>query len=321
MSGSRIFSGYDVFHEGNTSWKDIQSKLSAIQSVHATLGFSNFHSTRIGAYSDVLKELKHKSDSEQPVGQHLAVRLLNAMVEFQQITKILEAFHSSSKPLDWMPRLQQLFRSAEFPNKESHSKSARDSQFESFIGAVFELSGFEVQFAEPDIIIADGLGQIGIAAKRPRNEQKIERNCMDASKQIIRSGIKGVIAIDLSFAMHVNQCLNCLTLADCNTWLEHESKSLVNRHHKLFEKACKHSDVLGVLVHLHVPVIEHRIALGPRPATAIRWTIAPFPSVANNAVCWAMQYVKSCSKGLFGESSMGGPDPDSGLHSISYVRD
>lgn len=321
MSDGRLFSGYDVFHEGNTSWEDIQSKLTSIQSVHAELGFSNFRSTRIGAYSDVLEKLKHKSDSAQPIGQHLAVRLLNAMVELQQITKIIEAFHSSSRPQHWMQRLQQLFHSAEFPDRESHSQSARDSQFESFIGAVFELSGLEVQFAEPDIIIADGLDQIGIAAKRPRNTQKIERNCIKASKQITNSKSKGLIAIDLSFALHLNQCLNCLELEDCNTWLEHESKRLICRYHELFKNACRHRDVLGVLVHLHVPVINHGKTPVPKIATAIRWTIAPFPSSAHDAVDWAKRYVKSCSQGLFGKSEMGGPDPDCGLHSVSYLCD
>lgn len=87
---------------------------------------------------------------------------------------------------------------------EKNKKSARDFQFELFIGAIFKRGGYDVYFAEPDVVIHGSFGEIVIAAKRSRSMGNLPRLFEDADHQIDRSGKLGLIAVDISFLIMPN---------------------------------------------------------------------------------------------------------------------
>ena len=162
------------------------------------------------------------------------------------------------------------------------------------------LSGFAVSFAEPDILIADNAATFGIAAKRPRTEQRFESNCKKAVRQIRKSGVSGLIALDLSFALQPNKCFNTNDLCVAKTFVEEIVNGFILRNSSRLRQLCREDCVLGVLAHLQMPVINFGHPDGPQLATAIRWTVAPFSEPPLASFGWANEFSRRCEIGLFG---------------------
>ena len=203
----------------------------------------------------------------------------------------------------WNARLCQLVSGAEFSTLESNTASARDFQFESFIGAVCELSGYAVRFDEPDIVVTENDKAFGIAAKRPRNERRIENNCKKAVRQIRNSGMSGLIALDLSFALQADKCVNTNDLRGAQVHVEEVVNGFIHENNARLQQLCRDECVLGVLAHLQMPVINFGYPDGPQLATAIRWTVAPFFESQIDGFFWANEFSRKCEIGLFGPRS------------------
>jgi hypothetical protein len=77
--------------------------------------------------------------------------------------------------------------------------AARDTQFELFVAALFAHTPVDVLAGEPDIRVSLGPERIGIAAKRIRSlkPQRIAERVEKAIEQIRRSGLRGMLAINL----------------------------------------------------------------------------------------------------------------------------
>ena len=74
----------------------------------------------------------------------------------------------------------------------------RDKQFELFVAAKLARSGLRPELAEPDVVVDLGGRQVGIAAKRPRRMQAIQKALRTGRRQIRDTGHLGFIAVDAS---------------------------------------------------------------------------------------------------------------------------
>jgi hypothetical protein len=75
----------------------------------------------------------------------------------------------------------------------------RNTQFELFVAAMLVLGSLEVKSGEPDLRLLYGRELIGVAVKRlvSLSEDQVDRNFRDAISQIERSGLRGVIAVNV----------------------------------------------------------------------------------------------------------------------------
>lgn len=95
----------------------------------------------------------------------------------------------------WADKMQIAVGGSLFPQSDREAR-ARNTQFELFLAGCFRRAGYAIELEEPDFVVHPGA--IAFAAKRVRSPRKLQRNLRQASSQIVRSGKRGVIAIDLS---------------------------------------------------------------------------------------------------------------------------
>ena len=93
--------------------------------------------------------------------------------------------------------LAALLNGGDLPNPDfDHS---RNLQFEAYVGATLALSGLSVRYAEPDFAFSFYDGELGVAAKRltSRKPTKLFDRFREASKQLVDSGRRGYVAVNL----------------------------------------------------------------------------------------------------------------------------
>lgn len=136
-----------------------------------------------------------------------ADNVIQTMVEFQQLSTIMEAATTSTAKAQWTRKLRKLAKGVAFVTEEDERPSTRDIQFECYLAAVLSLSGWPTAFAEPDVIITHNGSKIGFAAKRPRSERSLERKLRLGARQIQTSGLPGIVAVDLSGVLPRGVCV------------------------------------------------------------------------------------------------------------------
>jgi hypothetical protein len=81
--------------------------------------------------------------------------------------------------------------------REDASGAARNYQFELSLLALCDLGGMAGMFAEPDIVIRDPFGDVGIAAKRVASEGAVRERVKEAVSQIRRATPRGLVALNV----------------------------------------------------------------------------------------------------------------------------
>jgi hypothetical protein len=121
---------------------------------------------------------------------------------------------------------------------------------------VFELSGCTVQFEEPpDLLITTDTFKIGCAAKRLRTTRKTEANCRDAVDQIRRSGLPGIVALDISFALGAEGCINTNDRSGGRIFVKTRVLQYLEEYGGVLAKICDADDIIGVFIYLHMPML------------------------------------------------------------------
>jgi hypothetical protein len=294
----------DIERRNSSTWQSIFAELNQAYAAFERLGIPTVSASRLNAYRTTIQSFFHAAAGKRTFDVSLAARLMNACVEVYQLRKIAKAAESSSKREMWQRRLVPLISGAETPKDESSGASARDSQFESFVGAVFELSGFGMEFAEPDLIVSDEHQRFAIAAKRPRNAQAVDKNCKKAIRQIRRSGLPGLIALDLSFALQPNRCINGNDPRAGMVYVDFVANGFIFDNHVRLRELCAEPCVLGILAHVLMPFVNHAGPEGPELTTAIRWTISPHFDSDEEGFDWSNALTAKCEIGLFGPKSV-----------------
>jgi len=295
-----ITSRFDIERCNLNPWDENLRQIDAIHAEFESLGISTVRSSRINAYRDAFQTLWKRGQEKEKLDLSLAVGVLNTMVEFHQLKTILRAARTAKEPDKWRNRLRPLVSGAEFSTGESNAASARDFQFESFVGAVCELSGYSVDFAEPDLVLGDLCQVFGIAAKRPRNSSRFEKNFRKGVKQITGSGKPGLVAVDLSFALHADQCVNTNDLRGAQVFVKEVANNFARVNDGRMRNLSKGRNVLGALLHVQMPVINYGHSEGPQLATAIRWTVVPLIDDEVSGFLWASEFCRKTEVGLFG---------------------
>jgi hypothetical protein len=281
-------------------WADNLRAIDDIYNQFEALGVPTVGSSRIRAYRDVLISLDEAKNHRRQFTQSLAEKALHTFAEFGQLQTILKAARISTQQGVWQSQLRKLVSGPGFPRPESKHSAARDFQFECFVAAVSELSGYSIRFNEPDVLVERDNHLFGIAVKRITSPRKIESNCRKGVRQILKSGFPGIIALDISYALYPHQCINTNDLQGALRFVEGATNTFIATYHKRLEAMCREPHVLGVLAHLQLPVLNFGHAEGPQLASAIRWTIDPFCSQKDQPLRWILQFAQDCQSRLLG---------------------
>lgn len=130
--------------------------------------------------------------------------LHRALLDVTDLSLIAEQFATATPVKGFRYAADRAMKGGRLLADEKNQSSARDFQFELFIGAIFKRGGYDVSFEEPDVIVRGSFGDVVIAAKRPRSMDNLLRLFEDADEQIDRSGKPGLIAVDISFLIMPN---------------------------------------------------------------------------------------------------------------------
>jgi len=280
--------------------------LREMQDVYAQfeqLGIPTISSSRINSYRSAFEALKRAVDEERRPDLPLAELMLHTTVELAQLKTIVKAAATSTTRAAWDAQLRRLISGSNIPTVGAKHSPAHDFQIESFIAAVAELSGYKVIFNEPDVVVRDDNYAFGIAVKRPHSLRRIQKNCRKAASQIRQSGLPGIIAIDVSFALYPNQCINTSDLTGSLVFVQAAVNNFVSNYSDTFRDACKDDSVLGVLVCLQLPVLNFGHPTAPQLATAVRWLLAPYCELDDERLRWIIEFAARCELGLFGPVS------------------
>jgi len=302
-----IASRFDIERWNLSPWDETLRQIDSIYAEFESLGIPTVPSSRINAYRHAFQTLWDRAQAKEFLDLSLAVRVLNTLVEFHQLKTILGATKTSKNPDAWQDRLRTLVSGAEFSTGESNAASARDLQFESFVGAVCELSGYSVEFGEPDLVLSDDSQVFVIAAKRPRNYARCEKNFKKGVRQINGSGKPGMVAVDLSFALQADQCINTNDLRGGQVFVEEVANNFARMHQARLRNLSKGGNILGALLHVQMPVINYGHPTGPQLGIATRWTIVPLTDDENYGFLWVSEFCRKTEVGLLGSPEVAKP--------------
>jgi hypothetical protein len=291
---------YDIERFTETGFDENLREIRDVYSQFEQLGMATIPSSRINSYRAAFESLKLCAKENRRPVQSLAELVLHTTVEFAQLKTIAKAAAASPRRAAWDGQLRKLVSGMSIPTPESKHSPAHDFQFESYLAAVSELSGYDVRFAEPDVVVQGDGHDFGIAAKRPRSKRRIEKNCRKAANQITRSGLPGLVALDVSFVLYPNQCVNTNDLAGALVFAQAASNKFVAEHYQTMRDACRDDGVLGVLVCLQLPVLNFGRDEGPQLGSVVRWLVVPCCEPNDERLKWVLEYAGKCEIGLFG---------------------
>lgn len=130
--------------------------------------------------------------------RHDAVVLGEAVrtaIEFHLIARTVGGVKPPVHPL-LRTALERALTGSLDPRKESNP-IARNTQFELSVGAYLLAGGISFAIGEPDLIAHIGDEAVGVAAKRVTSRRKIIHRAKAAVAQIEKTGIRGIVALNL----------------------------------------------------------------------------------------------------------------------------
>jgi hypothetical protein len=184
--------------------------------------------------------------------------VLEAERDMQQLEYIFEQDHARTRHPGLLKLLPKLINDSVLPQARGDS-TGRDAQLELFVAAICQAAGFiPVDYPEPDVTcVVDGVS-LAIAAKRIKSEDQTEKRVAKAAKQIQKSGMPGVIALDTTIARNPKNERFTVPMPDdqFGRLYRKEIDPFFRRHAEQMRDSAHGRGVLGLIVH------DHRVRLG-----------------------------------------------------------
>ncbi|MBJ7405063.1 MAG: hypothetical protein JHD07_17850 [Bradyrhizobium sp.] len=281
------------------SFAEHESSLSDISQLIETLGFSVGNS-RIRSYQNVLSALRTKAERDHKLTLSDGMQLLHTSVELHQLGTILRAARGAPDLSIWQSHLERLI-SGTHPDVPAKLSPTWDFQFETFVASVAQLSGYEIDFQEPDILIKDGDRSFGIAAKRPRTAPGLRRNLQKAAKQILKSTFEGMIAVDCSVILATDRAITTTSDEHAAEFVEEILADFLRDSAFEIHRYRSEPKVFAMLFVLHMPVtiVDTEWTKAKQLTTAFRWTVVPLVNPDDPRYHTSIRFAERCSQGLF----------------------
>ncbi len=120
------------------------------------------------------------------------------LIEVEDLADIVTTLSTPPATAGWKERVRESLSGNFLRTEEVNHSRARDIQFELILAAQLRKCGYATAFQEPDVIATIEDTRIGIAAKRPRSRQKLQKVAKEAARQVIKTDTQGIVAIDVT---------------------------------------------------------------------------------------------------------------------------
>jgi hypothetical protein len=147
--------------------------------------------------------------------------------------------------------IKKLVSDSVLPQNDRTNSPGRDAGFEIYVGAVCTAAQLlPVAWEEPDVSCVLDNTKYVLAAKRLKNIRNIEKRVSKAVKQIDRSGLPGLIVLDVGLAFNPDNH-RIRQMHESVFWSEYEANFKVtwSDHQSKVQEMMARADVLGIIVH------------------------------------------------------------------------
>ena len=260
------------------------------------LGASNVFASRVGDYRRAFHRIREGDPFEIPTDD--LPSLLASLTEFHGLRRIVFAAERSPDPDAWAAQIKAIPKGVAFSSDPDPRPDGRDTQFECFVAAVALLGGASVMFAEPDVVVTHAGETVGVAAKRPRSLKKCARNAQKGVRQVRASGLKGLLAVDYSTALHHGQYFQAATPEEAKLRVRASTDSATRDLAHEVGRSALEAGVMGIIGHVMVPGVHRETTRGLGISTAMRWTLVKLQREEGAADPWLDDFDAVCRQGL-----------------------
>jgi len=287
---------FDIRRYTSRNWSDEIGLVESLYSSFERIGLAKLAASRIRTYRRIYTEFRDAAKAGRRLTQSEAEEIFGTLVEVHQLQRIVAAATASERAAVWVDHLRKLISGPPTLRPSGRHSASWDYQFEAFMAAVAVLSGYSVQFNEPDVVVDGPDGRFGIAAKRPRSMAKFGSRLSEGAHQVNQTALPGVIALDLSFALYPGQCINADSVEAAVAFLTAAAKRTLDQNIVRVKSIFERPGILGILVQIHLPILILTGERVPPLITCIRWTVAP--SARDERAAWVTAFARRCEQGL-----------------------
>ena len=157
---------------------------------------------------------------------------LEAERDMTHLAFVFEQLQRHPNKKEFRRHVKHLLNDSSLPQENLTNSPGRDKQFELYLAATCQNAKLlPIGFGEPDVTCVVNGEPFGIAAKRLKNIENVDKRIHEAVDQFTRAKIPGVVALDLSFAWNrTNRVLVSQIESQMYLMVLHQ------RAHQFFEK-------------------------------------------------------------------------------------
>jgi hypothetical protein len=182
-------------------YEELARKIDAFKTLARTIGFAWPRNAPVANQMQLVEEFL--ADVNASPDQALTKWMAKDFLQWYRAIIAAEMLCDSAVALKDFPA-DMLKKQLELSSMTDLSQDFEQSQskeylYELQIGATLHRSGFQVQFAEPDLRISGNeLSQeLGVACKYVSSEKKLNSNISKGYEQIVGQGLKGIVAVGM----------------------------------------------------------------------------------------------------------------------------
>ena len=181
---------------------------------------------------------------------------LEASREFTLLAFIFDNLNAHPEDSELKRKVKVAMKDSLLPQSDKSLSRGRDAQFELFVYAICLSANLTpVAFEEPDVTCVIESIKCGIAAKRIKSENMLEDRIKDASKQIERAGLPGIIALDTCIALNPQNERFWKPMSNMTFGRLYSARMqrFVQKHDDRFQELVRGKGVRGIIIHDHLP--------------------------------------------------------------------
>ncbi len=195
-----------------------------------------------------------------------------SLIEIDDLALVVETLSANPPVSGWKEAVERSLSGGLRRTDEVKHSPARDIQFELVIASILRKARYDVELAEPDVMVTSETPSFGFAAKRPRTTAKMDKNIRDGDKQIIRTPFDGILALDLTVLVSPTDAhLTTTDFAAAFEFVKQVANNFIHRNGGRVRSLVTTARTFGLIVHVAAPVYD---AATPRLAYARRWSIS-----------------------------------------------
>jgi hypothetical protein len=176
--------------------------------------------------------------------------------DFHELEFFFDQIASDPDKSKYQDMVAKLLDDSVLPQKDRMQSPGRNAQAEAFVFAVCQSADMRPSFGEPDVVCEIDQQRLGIAVKRLKTPAQFEKRLKEAAEQIQRSGLLGVISVEVTLAVNPKNHSIITPEGDggIGQWWSEKMRDTVTHLNDGVWSSVGAKGVLGVFLHEHCPV-------------------------------------------------------------------